>query len=178
MHLSGQTRGCNGVSTTCHFQGRKERGLNPRRHHYKLFWPFLVIRVDARLVLPLKMLTCLQVPWNPKRHKHPWWGGNREAAWTAQVVPLTCIVQYYISAHTDFVVKPKFKNLSIELSVYIHVWTLSVIPMTAWLFSYKKITSLILHLGLSISKPWNLQSSLAIPHFLWVSAIKEVDLLG
>lgn len=62
MHLYGQTRGWNGVSTTCHFQGRKERGLNPRRHHYKLFWPFLVIRVDARLVLPLKMLMCLQVP--------------------------------------------------------------------------------------------------------------------
>ena len=102
---------------------------------FGLFW---VIRVDARLVLPLKMLMCVQVPWNPKQHKHPWWGGNREAAWTAQAVPLTCIVQYCTSAHTDFVVKPKFKNLSVELSVYIHVWTLSVIPMTAWLFSYKK----------------------------------------
>ena len=102
---------------------------------FGLFW---VIRVDARLVLPLKMLMCVQVPWNPKQHKHPWWGGNREAAWTAQAVPLTCIVQYCISAHTDFVVKPKFKNLSVELSVYIHVWTLSVIPMTSWLFSYKK----------------------------------------
>ena len=62
MDLSGQTRGWNGVGTTCHFQGRKERGLNPRRHHSKLFRPFLVIRVDARLVLLLKMLMCLQVP--------------------------------------------------------------------------------------------------------------------
>ena len=138
MYLSAQTRGWNGVGTTCHFQGRKERGLNQRRHHYKLFSPFLVIRVDARLVLLLKMLMCLQVPWNPKQHKHAWWGGNREAAWIAQAVPLTCIVQYYISVHIDFVVKLKFKILSIELSVYIHVWTLSVIPMTAWLFSYEK----------------------------------------
>lgn len=178
MDLSGQTRGWNGVGTTCHFQGRKERGLNPRRHHSKLFWPFLVIRVDARLVLLLKMLMCLQVPWNPKQHKHPWWGGNREAAWAAQAVP-SHVLYSIIFPHTQISwwsrsLKTSALNFLFTFMSEHYLWS----QWQRGYFVMKKIASLLLHLGLSISKPWNLQSSLAIPHFLWVSAIKEVDLLS
>lgn len=48
MHLPGQTKGWNGMGTTCHFQGRKETGMNPGSHHHKFLWPLLVIRVDMR----------------------------------------------------------------------------------------------------------------------------------
>lgn len=83
-------------------------------------------------------------------------------------------VLYFPAA--DCVVSGSLKTSAVNF-VYIHVWLLSVIPVTAWLFSYeRKITFLFAGHRQNLG---NLEIFWQFPHFYKISAHKKrIDLLG
>lgn len=172
--LPGQTTNWHGIGTACYFQERERTGMHPRSHQYKFLWKFFGHQGMGWSVLAMKIHMCLQVPWAPNQHKHPQWSRNRKRQPGQQKLSHSHVLYGLRLLHThilwwsESLETPELNFLLRFLSDHFCDHNHSMVTLL-----WKKLVLSCYTQAFSISEPWNLQRSLAIPHFLWVSAIKR-----